>query len=590
MVRRWLQALTWPPLIAISACGLVLMAAGLWSTFGTTTLTVPSSDRTTAELRVDCPQLFGGFIVSSRAAKRRQRELSQGLSTAEIEAQRSARCGDLARDHARLGGIGIAVSLAGAAASVLLVGKGPRVVVDRRRLSAGWTSAFGGVPSAQTCGLCGRPSPARKASLMDFSGSPARCGPCVEARHVHAIAFTWAVTVVLVSAGITILLAGVVDIALIPLALGLSVTLFLAQVPPHELGHALVARLLGLRVTNVTLGVGRPVAKFDVGRTKVVLRLLPAGGSTMMLDCSRPGYRTRVWLAVAAGPAVAAATMALAVSWDADTSVSTLLRSLVLLTTGVLLLLNLVPQAAPHADGAVPNDGSRLVRIPFMPAADVADHVLHNRTLVALLDAARDGTRPVMSVEDRALLDQRADAGDVTSRLARADLLMAANEWDGAADAFRALLPEIPVHADSYAVLLNIVAWCSVMVGDLPPGGEADMASAEAQDLRPESAAGQGTRGSVLVAIGRPAEGLPLLRASMAGPLDDASLALTYCYLAIGEAALGNQDRAVSDLDLARDHDPACPLLPRAVEHVRAADLLAPPVGDRSGQVAGSTP
>lgn len=47
----------------------------------------------------------------------------------------------------------------------------------------------------------------------------------------------------------------------------------------HELGHLLMARLLGLRVERFSLGFGPPLLAFRVGRTRVTLGALPLGGA-----------------------------------------------------------------------------------------------------------------------------------------------------------------------------------------------------------------------------------------------------------------------------------------------------------------------
>ncbi|HET9451880.1 MAG TPA: M50 family metallopeptidase, partial [Aggregicoccus sp.] len=47
----------------------------------------------------------------------------------------------------------------------------------------------------------------------------------------------------------------------------------------HELGHLLMARLLGLRVDRFSLGFGPPLLAFRVGRTLVTVGAVPLGGS-----------------------------------------------------------------------------------------------------------------------------------------------------------------------------------------------------------------------------------------------------------------------------------------------------------------------
>ena len=51
----------------------------------------------------------------------------------------------------------------------------------------------------------------------------------------------------------------------------------------HELGHFLLAKKNGIIVLEFSLGMGPRLFSFDAGGTKYSLKLLPFGGSCMML-------------------------------------------------------------------------------------------------------------------------------------------------------------------------------------------------------------------------------------------------------------------------------------------------------------------
>ena len=51
----------------------------------------------------------------------------------------------------------------------------------------------------------------------------------------------------------------------------------------HELGHFLLAKKIGISVLEFSLGMGPRLFSFDAGGTKYSLKLLPFGGSCMML-------------------------------------------------------------------------------------------------------------------------------------------------------------------------------------------------------------------------------------------------------------------------------------------------------------------
>ena len=51
----------------------------------------------------------------------------------------------------------------------------------------------------------------------------------------------------------------------------------------HEWGHFLLAKANGIRVNEFCLGLGPTIVGFTKGETKYSLKILPFGGSCMML-------------------------------------------------------------------------------------------------------------------------------------------------------------------------------------------------------------------------------------------------------------------------------------------------------------------
>ena len=79
----------------------------------------------------------------------------------------------------------------------------------------------------------------------------------------------------------------------------------------HELGHFIFAKLSGIEVTEFSLGMGPRLLSFVKGETRYSLKLLPFGGSCMMLGedegTMEPGAfaAASVWArisVIAAGP------------------------------------------------------------------------------------------------------------------------------------------------------------------------------------------------------------------------------------------------------------------------------------------------
>ena len=80
----------------------------------------------------------------------------------------------------------------------------------------------------------------------------------------------------------------------------LNLFLILAIVP-HELGHAIVGRLLGWRVFFIGIGIGKRFLKFRLFGTLIGFHQLPIAGFTCVIPVNAQLLRTKRFLMVLAG-------------------------------------------------------------------------------------------------------------------------------------------------------------------------------------------------------------------------------------------------------------------------------------------------
>ena len=122
----------------------------------------------------------------------------------------------------------------------------------------------------------------------------------------------------------------------------------------HESGHALVGRMLGRKVTGMTIGTGPPLLKIGK-RFTFQVSVLPSGGhTTFALDESK--LRVRGASSILAGPLADAAAVAVAWRWEPSADLA-IIRTTILWIGVVHLVTNLFPWPS---DG---RDGPHLIRI-----------------------------------------------------------------------------------------------------------------------------------------------------------------------------------------------------------------------------------
>lgn len=593
-VGRWAKRVTWPQAVVLYLGTIVVVAAGLWAIVpGVVRVSLPTyiedprdhpaGDAATRleDTQITCPAGLGLFESSRDRVLRQAGEAgAPGSYAREYYERRQAACDAQQREHLLVGAVGILGGIVATAALTRALRDRGGQVVAARPPPIELPALASDDPPPVRCRRCQKVIPSLNTSPTTvLEGAVGLCHRCRVQRQAPFGTVLLATSVALVAWGLVLAWTGAAGDLTAWLLIGGSFTpLLYAQVAPHEAGHAIAATFVRIRVPEVVIGVGPTLGTLSVAGTTVTIRAVPTSGSTMVPCTSTAWFRLRTWLAVAGGPAVSVLTIVLAIVWNPHQSgPAATLRTMVIVTAGWILLVSLLPRKVADIKGVAHTDGWHLVKIPALSTADVRSRVSTNRAMVAIVDALRHRSPPVLAADDRERLDVLADT-DPSAGLLRFQLLLTDRSWGPAAAAARDLLTEDGHTALDRSQLLNAVAWCRLVDVGVHPGDEADTCSAEALWLDPGDAGVLGTRGSILVETGAPEQGLELLRRSLDLQARTSDQALTTCYLAIAEAAAGRQDEAEQALATAELLDPECYLLDRA-----RARVHGPEPGDGPG-------
>lgn len=333
----------------------------------------------------------------------------------------------------------------------------------------------------------------------------------------------------------------------------------------HELAHAGVAVLVGLRPIRISLGRGAKLAEKRIGGIKWVFNSVPSEGYVLALQPKLPWLRTRLFLFTLAGPLInvilliiaGASLVALPLWFDLLPGLLAFMVCLIVVNV-IFLPVSLWPQRVRIQDcGYVPNDGLLLVRTPFLEESELE----RTRASIQYIHAIE------MTQEGAARITARGSACSpslywkyLLQEITVADFLLAMRwilDQPG-------LSTELRNHAlDSFCTFV-------LFQGATDQLDEAERYSGELLRNQPDAWSIKGTRGCILVEKGDLTVGMSLLSEVIENDPNPSDRAISACFLALGEIKQKQFAKARAWLETARGLDADCVPLTRVETLLRS--------------------
>ncbi|HEY4417311.1 MAG TPA: hypothetical protein VGO57_16590, partial [Verrucomicrobiae bacterium] len=152
-------------------------------------------------------------------------------------------------------------------------------------------------------------------------------------------------------------------------------------------------------------------------------------------------------------------------------------------------------------------------------------------------------------------------------------LLIELTEYEKAREGFSKLLERADNPPMMQALFQNNLAYLNALIGRADLLAEADELSQKTLATIGWHPSIKGTRGTVLLALGKPDEAIPLLLAAMQEQVEITNKAQNACWISMAEARRGNLTESKKFLDEAGKLLPSCFLLERALNELHIATL-----------------
>jgi tetratricopeptide (TPR) repeat protein len=377
----------------------------------------------------------------------------------------------------------------------------------------------------------------------------------------------WAVLVALSALPV---LAGTVSVGTQLAALAPAVAVLVVLVVTHELGHALVGKLLGYRIFEVSIGLGPRLLNVPLSRTRVVVNLLPIGGHTLLAPRSARLLPARDVFVSLAGAFVNLFMVLGALTADLSNSFT----FGIVLVGSAIVVENLLPRHVRNPLGVMQSDGMRAALALGADDQALADALIARYMGEAYVSHQAGDHAGALSWDERGLQAHpgaRALEGD-----AAVALIYLHRYAEGRAK-LRSLLERDDLSPIHRALCLNNLAWADLMLGDPAFVPEAIESSKEAIATIPDQPAFKGTRAYALILQGAVEDGLLLAREALRGNRRRDDRASNACVLAIGNVRAGRLDAARRHIVTAMRLSPENGLIERAIAELDAAEHAAAP-------------
>lgn len=338
----------------------------------------------------------------------------------------------------------------------------------------------------------------------------------------------------------------------------------------HEFGHALASKMVGFKLLWMSIGTGRQLFDKRILGLRMRIHLIPLSGLTAAVPQSTSGLRWRLWWFAFAGPAVHVFLILLCYFLLGFDFFRTLLFPLSIFSRTapvemfiyanlILLVSSLFPKYAGGSGGQVHSDGYQLVKIPFYTQEELEKYKMLDIGMEALEQIEAGNLDKGIAIYESGLKI------DPQNYMLRHDLAFARikqGRFEEARTEYIDLLDSKGgKQPDHRVLLLNNIAWADVLLRKDELLVEADRYSEEAILKEPKNTNYRGTRGAVLIRTGRIEEGLKMLRKAFDQHSDKSARASVACWIAIGEARVGNLDESNKWLQKAREEWPSHYLL-----------------------------
>jgi membrane-associated protease RseP (regulator of RpoE activity) len=347
---------------------------------------------------------------------------------------------------------------------------------------------------------------------------------------------------------------------------------------PHELGHAYTAKFLGWRVFKIFIGYGKTVFKTKFLGFETEFRSFPLGGLVLAAPREKNNFAVKLFIFALAGPLTNAILVVLiyAALGGSLSGFNGINRHLIPLEMFLganlfIVILSLWPREINTLFGKNASDGKQLLTIfKLKPERAAESHAGWFAVESALCQEKKQYNEALFWIEKGLKLYPE----NLQLQMAQGLIMIYLEKFQEARDCFLKILPRATDEHFLRPLTLNNIAYTNALIGGGDLLKEADQYSLEALNKLSWIPSVKGTRGTVLLELGKIEEAIPLLSETMQKHDNFGNKAQNACWLAIAEIRRGDRIGGKKYLEEARKFDSTCFLINRAQNVLDSTEMI----------------
>lgn len=280
---------------------------------------------------------------------------------------------------------------------------------------------------------------------------------------------------------------------------------FYFSIIAHEFGHLIAARIVGFNPYFVIIGVGKKLLSYKLFDTIVEFRTIPAGGITYISNLAQSWIRPKLILMYLGGPL---ANLFLFLILSSICNVYTKHGNLAYLNNigivyylanieFIIFICNLIPIESSGYGRKLASDGKQVINTLFNSKF---------KTIQKLMGLDR-----YTSKQDKFTNTIFNNSIETLHQLFKADALLNQQKFDDAIEILETILDSASCSTREKVYILDLLTSIIINYGETKYLRKADKWSLQALKIAGDIKTVQGTRGAILIELGRYNEGKEIL-------------------------------------------------------------------------------